>query len=719
MQYKPRQDGKGINYCFADMIGIRDFDYRDDRLMIPSIAVRELMEELLLSVGKTVVFSSAIQPYINKMYIPFNSDYKELTNEWEFAKYESIESSLATKDKGLNIIKSLRCEYEKIQDIATETTTSRNNISIVNNIGTYKVTLVCSVKKTADIPDVDTPEVKPKILINTSGIFKTQLEELELINTGVNPDDGIFLTDTNYHQAIFEGFFTVQGGFQSLYIGFDTDELPDGEGPLLNNPDGTTSITIKKLDSFYNEDQEKLITSDNILPVNYKKIDFFNDVISLFNGVVTSIGDELTIRTINEYNAAFNPVHFDWSGYILDESNIETKTLLEANPEIQEFEFLDSDDLYLSDYKSKYGTGMSYLKRFSDIKTVIKNKLNFSASTMLSYNAPLNDDFVSLMASDGEYNTKLTPRILFVNYLESLPSMLFGLDSQGARDRSINYFPILSTRFNSDLSDVDNMSISFENKDTYRFGGSDINGTIFNKFYSNNEALTSNDDLIFLTSDFNISPKDFSDVNFNDIIFIEAGKYGSGNFRLNEIPKFIAGGNKLTNAELIQVDIDLLNTPDFESSEIVLNYITLSDGAAENKSKLAFSGVTSSEYDNTEDAIEPEPTPPTPLELPLTATMTLTPDTVSYGDEGIYTITLNISNSNAVTVDQLILWRWKKANEAIWINLLNVETIVTTSGLILSESVQLDITAGDLFQGYVFEAYVLGNLEKSINIIIN
>ena len=358
-----------------------------------------------------------------------------------------------------------------------------------------------------------------------------------------------------------------------MYIGFETEDLAEDEGPILCNPDGTTTIEITKIDSLYNEDDILTVTADDILPVNYKKIDFFNDIILLFNARVTAEGDNIYLQTANEFNRNRNLTIKDWSDKI-DEDNIEISTLLSNSTEIKEFEFTESDDIYNSDFKSKYDTGLNDYKRSEDGKTTVTETLKCSSTTRIA-------DFTKLIGVDDEFTTEFNPRFLFANSVSRELSvyMEFGLDRKGSRDRSINYVHILTTRYSENTSDADNLVIAWKNEYSYAdsiYQSVGISGTIYNRFYLNDELLTTDDDLIFLKSKFNLTGEDFADIEFNDVIYIETKRHGNGYFRVNEITNYKAGSSDLATVELIQVDLDLLDADDFESSEISLIQLGLS-----------------------------------------------------------------------------------------------------------------------------------------------
>jgi hypothetical protein len=224
----------------------------------------------------------------------------------------------------------------------------------------------------------------------------------------------------------------------------------------------------------------------------------------------------------------------------------------------------------------------------SDTKTVVTKQLNISNSILI-------DRFLSLLNSDGEYNTKLTPRFLFIGS-SYLGGLTYGLDDQGSRDLSIDNLHVLSSRYNHDfiINTTDNLIISFDEKDTYSesvAGKKSITGNLYNGLYKNDEELTTNDDSMFLVSQFDLTSKDVSEIDFNDIIYLETVRYGNSHYRLNELSNYQAGNNKKTRTELVQVDLAIVNAPEFSSSEITLNQVFLSSDNQEKKDKLTNSGV--------------------------------------------------------------------------------------------------------------------------------
>ncbi len=408
--------------------------------------------------------------------------------------------------------------------------------------------------------------------------------KLNNITTGANNNDGITLDGTGWKTGIFEAEFEIQGGNVFICIRLDKVDLPNGEGKVSCTDDGTTFIEVQKLDSYYNEDTPNIITADKILPLQYKQIDFFNDIVTLFNARVLVSGNNIHLQTTNEYSKGYNSIFADWTKNI-DERKIKLSTLLVKSEELQSFSFLESDDLYSVDYLEQFKTKNKDKIRESETKKIINSKLNFAATHKVN-------SFMSLLNSDGEYSTKLKPRILFVDSISTQP-LEWGLDKEGARDRSIAHLHIFTDRFNKDLSSSDNMSIAFSGDYTY----SDVadeqkttSGNVFNRFYSNNETLTTSDDLMFLKSDFYLNSKQLSEINFKDIIYINTQKHGSGYYRVNEAT-YTAGSSKPALIELIQTDLGVINSIDYAANEIALTKVNLTAESEAKRLELSKKGI--------------------------------------------------------------------------------------------------------------------------------
>lgn len=559
MQSSPRTDGKGINYGYADFFG--DQEYENDRLFVPSIAAKELIEEVVLSIGKTITFSTEVLTYLNSLYIPFNGEISEISNRWKFAKHTAYSPDTNLDRFGGKPIGNWRVDFDKIEDESNIERGSVITFSPNEAIGSYEITLTLTAFSfgTSTENEIMTPHVK---VFN----FATQeSDEIKMINVA-NPDrtDMTIPAGQSSATSTFKGTYSLNAPVESgMYLTYDvTNDI------FTTETFGSTFIELEKLDSFYNEDAPNVITADKILPLDYKKIDLFNDIMLLFNGVATQDESNIHIETSNEFSINASGVNRDWSD-LIDESSIQISTLLAKKAEILSYQMSESDDKFTDDYKNQFDSGMFDLNRIDNNKSVIKKSTVFANTARINNYSALNNDKESL-------STRLKPRLLFINSVNIAP-MQFGRDNRGARDTSITNLHVLSNRFKEDTTAADNLALAFNNEFTYSDNAllrKGTNGTIYNRFHKGEENLMVNDDAIILTANFYLSDKDFGEVNFNDVIFINTDRYGAANYRLNEISRHYVGLNKLSKVELIQIDLNDLDY-DFTASEIDLTQVFL------------------------------------------------------------------------------------------------------------------------------------------------
>ena len=561
---EPRTDGLGINYGYAEMLGrLGENDYINDRLFIPSIAAKELLQEIMWSIGKTITFSPEITKYINHLYIPYNGEISALQNEWEIAKYTIYGGTLAgLLMYGITPLGQLLCNYNKIDDRTNVTNPDEYSINFTEGSnGTYKLNINIAASRT-----VTTAEENLVISVKIRNNVTSEIIDVELKNTtSLNPDtygDPIsFEVGSAYETATFEGEFTTNSNSYVIVVGYEPNDN------ITINLGNENYFTLTKLDALYNEDNIVQISADNILPVDYKKKDLFNDIVLLFNAVAEESGDNIHLKTSDEFINDSSRELRDYSEAI-DEETLKYETVLSAKGEINQFKFGVSDDKYNQDFNEKFGYNIADLLREDDVKTIVTKQ-------MVSANTVRVGKFSSLINTEG-LNTRLAPRLLFINDI-TLSLMKFGQDTHGGRTTTISHMHILSNRFDEDTTATDNLVLSFNNEYTYSSLGENkkgTDGTIYSRFHKGEEELKVNDDAIVLTADFNMSDKQFGEIGYNDIVFINTAKHGGGNFMLNEITKHYVGYPKFSTAEFIQIDLDNLNY-DFKASEINLIQISV------------------------------------------------------------------------------------------------------------------------------------------------
>lgn len=507
----------------------------NDDYFTPSISLPELLNEMFAGKGKTVTFSEDIASYIQKMVIPFNGDYINLCDKWD----DVLSFATASNTIGFQPMQDLEGKFleplSKNGDKITQVISGGFEQSIILlDRGNYTIRFNASYYKTAQGTG-NNYKVLPAFYAYQAGSnsepkkLKASGNAIELINANQS------------YTGVFEVKVRVDKQSE-VWIVYNDIDLPSGQGQLKS--DSTVNVSLD--DAFYSG--QKSFTKNDILPVNYKKIDLIKDILTMFNAIVEADGDNFKITSWVHYTSTFEIK--DWSEKLSSKS-IKSHPIAELAKPVTSFKMSgDSEILYGHDYKEQFGVDLGY-------KSLEKD----GGTKTLSFPDCMCDEMIPrLQREDGSYKTVGKARIMFAyvkdGYYSQIPSLWgqdrFTPDSEPI-DRSISYYPTFSNKMLEEEQDVDNMVINFENSKTYfdvQGGGAQpsVTGNLFLKFYKGFDEFTRYDMLI--ECEMNLSARDIEEFSFNDVIYINHKIIGSVLCRVNSI-QYFTDRKKMAKVELV------------------------------------------------------------------------------------------------------------------------------------------------------------------------
>lgn len=576
------------------------FAFADDYPVLPAIAAKQIFDRIFESNGYSYTMTEEMEDIFEKMYIPFNDDYLNYTSEnWKFGlyylgnprafSYSDTTVELTPWAYDLNwfssevqpaySIKGWTFQDNYLPGTANDVTggydymydrpadASRGSTSIFDAINNQRF----------DLPHGGTFQIDVSMwLYNTVASSGDSEWSITTWNSfeGSNTTQIGSVTITGNSGAALTGSVQVTVSTKSFFYVHRSTES-SGDINLVFGP--WTLLELSEIDSLIGE--EPVFDLNNMSPVNYKQKDFINDVLKAFNAYVT-IDDvdetKLHIKTFDDFYSDYE--YKDWSTKI---SEPKFKPIKDDFPSRTNFKLTSDNDIFSQDYSSKYPDAIytKYVTNDSEFSTAENDiVLNFSPGyynlwknsdiSWPGYAKPPNGYEILKLTDDKQFKTSWKPRLLFA-HAQDCSAIPYGSDRyENPSDASIYRLITLTPRMLDDTTDASNCFMGWSSENTYFDTTAETGETLYNKFYKGDiERYLSNDSRL-LTVKANLNARDINEGNFNDRIWIENSKIGSGYYIINEIKNYTPGGG-LTDVELLRLDI----IDDSYDTEIIPNVV--------------------------------------------------------------------------------------------------------------------------------------------------
>lgn len=582
-------DGTGytypiINYDNAltwplplDFNPLRPNRFKDDYIVLPAIAAKQIFDKIFENNGYSYEMSSEIEGYLKKLYIPFNNDIINYTVEnYKYGKYylgNPTDLAYTTTTVQLSPYQITNWSYSEIVPqysvigwtFADSYLAAPNHVSggydyIIDRSSTDK-----SIEKNIILPHAGQYVVDVSLyLYNTSSNAKSTEWSLSYWNTidgNITKPIGRLDLAGNTGGYINAQVEVPVSEKSSMYV--HRSPKSDTAINLIFGP--WTYIELNEKNSFIGANNQ--FELNNILPSNYKKADFLNDIFKMFNAFITV--DEIDEKKlyIKTYRDFFSSgIIYDWSQKI-DNNSIKFTPIKNTFAKNTYFSFTDDNDIYSTDYLSKYPKGIFTKQVINDSEFAsADNEIKLSCSQGIITIAPYSDLFITnpkaptggarilTISDDKQFKTAWKPKLLFVDSVD-ISAFIYGSDASAVADPYIRKWRTLGPRLSSDISDADNLFIGFDSTNTYTSGlWRETNETLYNKFYKEDLESNLSDDSYLLEAKFYLDSEDIAKVSFDDIIKISHSKLGSAFYRLNAIKDYVPGGS-LTTVELLKINL--------------------------------------------------------------------------------------------------------------------------------------------------------------------
>ncbi|RZT96631.1 endosialidase-like protein [Ancylomarina subtilis] len=567
--------GSGINYLFLQNDNEYKYGYlftQDFTSYYPSVCAKELFEKIIFDNGYTYSISENVSKYLDELYLPYNGGLEKFTTTYNYLKSHfepnRTNSSYVQFSNGLHknqIYYYLEdSDYNYQGNGAKETKTSLS--AKVSGIYQFDFT----VKARLDTTDADEKETIKFVLKN--GFNETvDLGELEIGNTAKS--------ETFQSEPIFIEF----NNLATVCV-----ECDDNSKVQIYQNDTSINGYIQN----YLFEGNKEININNVLPVNYKQKDFFNDILKAFNLHVYSdlLEDrKLIFETFDDFNTE---EILDWSEK-LDSNSMNFKDLTYKLPNKHTFGFLDSTDIYNKDFKTRYD------KTFSTLSVLNNNELAAQKEdkiTLKSSSTPvirMNDYVFISNVFEKAGKTSFKPKMLFVNQFDLTNTSLSELFTSDNNYTAKDYtkFVTGTAYYNGDIENSE-LTFSFDNSKTYynnEYKDTFSNNTLYNKFYKSDVEPKINGNFKLVECELLLDKYDINQSNFKKLIYIENDEIGSAYYRINEIKNY-KNSNTLCKVVLVKInDVVIAHEPTIKAEQIAL-----SDASIVEADKNSYSGGSSS-----------------------------------------------------------------------------------------------------------------------------
>ena len=550
----------------------------DDYKILPAIAAKQIFDRLFEVNGYTYEMSSDIQTPLERLWIPFNDDYLNHTSDyWLYGKYY----------------------LGNARDLSYPSTSILLSTYTINSWFTSEIDPVFSIR---GFTFYDT--YLPLSYNRVSGGYDNMHEyssTYKITDTGFPlPHAGSFIIDVS--MAFFNSDAGSEGDTEwsistwneidgNITTPIGSATIPAASNGFINESitvsvsqksrfrihRSTTSSTLINLlfgQGTYIEIGEvnsligaaPVFDLNNMLPKSYRQSDFVNDIFKMFNAYVsvdTIDENKIYIRSFNDYYSG--GTRYDWSKKI-DTPSIKFKPIKNSFAKNTYLKLTDDADIYTQDYLAKYPQGIYTKKVVNDTDFgAADNIIQLSVGPGNVIRWPDTDNFAwfgytsdpsmnLLQINDGkQFKTSWKPKLLFANTYDA--SIKYGSDASSGIDPWFRKISTLTPRMLKEKDVSNNVFIGFDSVNTYISELTESNENLYNKYYKEDLESNLSDYSYLLEAKFHLNANDINEVSFDDLIWIENSKIGSGWYKLNAIKDYVPGAGQLTTVELLKQNI--------------------------------------------------------------------------------------------------------------------------------------------------------------------
>lgn len=404
--------GQGYRFVLVDYDNTINTpeDIENNYLILPAIAAKEVWNAIFNKYGFTYNLSKDIETYLDHMYIPYNGNYLDKVQNFQFGKYTlGQDNYLVDWGSAAGTPPSyVYPELLKYKLIYYTNNGSGNYASLINtdNWSTFEKNAIqgsiyTSTWKTNDYDNLINNQSNDGSYVNSpyiynvvqNGIYNMNVnltfgyaynydyfvEDDEFVWVEVYPVDmnidvvvvrgGVEFTRTNigtvtttqvYNATNNKFYFQGVINDLDLKIGDEISIVVLAKDDLYKNDEATRRLAV-----LYDANSNFEITLQNSLlnthwelndlrPLQYKQKDIINDIFKMFNVFVEvdkNDNNKLYIKSYNEYYKT--PVLNNWTDK-LDQESIKVKPIKNTFAKETIFTNSDDDDIYNKDFKDKY-----------------------------------------------------------------------------------------------------------------------------------------------------------------------------------------------------------------------------------------------------------------------------------------------------------------------------------------------------------------------------
>lgn len=617
----PSFDGTGYAYGIIDYDNtiISKYSVKNDYNVLPSLAFKQLFDEIVTQNGYSYELSSDIEYWMDRMYMPMNDSLDKTTSKWDLLRMrlgtlaktrectETGSSQYFIRNNGENTVPhpyNSNVPHGALEgmEVSTNDYNNQYDLSIGWKSTAYGHTILSNGKY----------DVSVGLLVTTSPIYGgdyifdtppydfTPGEPLDTVwslvvkygtdyatyDLGTLDASGL---DNDFALTKYQGFalkdIEIKGGstvYVCLEYPSDGESSRQAQIALL---DPSTYLKMVKSNSVISSSY----TYESFLPVKTKQSDIVNDVFKMFNAYVQTDKYDDKHLIISSYDSFFaNNVTWDWTDKI-DAASIKFSPIKNTLAKTISFTQVKDADIYSEDYYYKLKHPIYHKEYNSDSEfntTTESIDLGFSGTALKNI---ADDLYVSVISDGVTFKTDWNRRLLFFNSEDA--SYVYGAN---LNDASFNCskWNTLSPRLNNNISDPSNGLLGFNSRYTYNTDGVETSKNLYDVFYKKELESLMDDGCYLLEADFLLSANDIAKVAFNDYIFINNLKIGNALYRLNAIKDF-KGNGELTAVELIKMPVYSVTTDISTVTDVLTRtYTTSSTTSSGGSSTSASSDAT-------------------------------------------------------------------------------------------------------------------------------
>ena len=572
---------------------LKAYSIPDDYPVLPHLAVRQVFDEVFDKYGYSYEITAEASTLMNELYFEFNADWLDLTADVskygvyylgnpdayaytdeavELTQYAYPVTFLSTEVQPAFSVKGWVFEssylsapyqvsggYDDIFSYPSDASAGSDGFFSllegqrfpIPHAGTFILDVSMYLYNT-DAGDPGDTEWSITTWNTNDGLVTTQIADT--------------LTIPAASGAYLNGTISLSVSQKSFYYVHRSSEA----SPLIDLVFGPWSkIEISEVNSLIGK--SPLIDLDDLRPKNYKQKDLINDILTMFNAYVqVDEGNEkkLIIKTYTDFYS--DAVYKDWSDKISQPKHTPLKNTFAS---VTNFKFTDDSDVYTQDYKAKFPDGIytHYTENDSEfgagpndivlnvspgtLATVPNSDQGYGTINAPLYNPPIDGVPVLTISDDKQFKTAWRPRILFLNTID-ISAFPYGSDRYNISDPSINKWHTLSPRRDASVGAGGiNLFLGWDSENTYLNIPEESNETIYNRYYKDDIESNLDDDARMLTCKANLNANDIQSGNWNDKIWIDHWKIGSGYYFLNSIKNYVPGSGNLCEIELLKIPI--------------------------------------------------------------------------------------------------------------------------------------------------------------------